>query len=94
MRKWFVAAIVFGVFAASFIVGAVIASRTPDMIGVKFLASSSGRGGFVTTDRVGSMAFAAIISGLLCLGSVAAAIRAKRHEADMDKDINRDSEGP
>jgi hypothetical protein len=87
MRKWFVAAIVFGVFAASFIVGAVIASRTPDMIGVKFLASSSGRGGYASTDRAGSMAFAAIISGLLCLGSVVAAFRAKRHEAELDDDV-------
>jgi hypothetical protein len=40
------------------------------------------------------MAFAAIISGVLCLGSVAAAFRAKRHEAELDEDINRNSEGP
>jgi hypothetical protein len=89
VRKWIAAAIVFGVFTALFIVGVVIASRTPDMIGVKFLASSSGRGSFVTTDRVGSMAFAAFISSVLCLGSVAAAFRAKRHEAHVDDDVNR-----
>jgi hypothetical protein len=92
MKRWVGAAIIFGALAALFMVGSMLASRSPDFIGVKF--GPSGRSGFATTDRAGAMGFAAFISGVLCLGSVAAAVRAKRHKVEVDEDNNRNSEGP
>jgi hypothetical protein len=88
MRKWVGAAIIFGALAALFILGSILASKSVDFIGVQFLGSPSGRGGYVTTDRVGSMAFAALVCGCVCLGCVAAAVRTRRTAAILNTERN------
>jgi len=77
MTKWVFAAIVFGLLAAAFVVGGWSSLDTLDRVGVQFVASSSGRHGFTTSDRASAMGFAAFISGLGCFGSIMAGIRSR-----------------
>ena len=95
MTKWIFAAITFGILAVAFLIGAMTSSRAVADQGVQFLASPSGRYGLTTTDRVGVMAFATFISSCGCLGSIAAAFRARRQERTVgDDNINQDSDTP
>lgn len=86
MTKWAVATIVFGVLTAVFIAGSISSSNNVSSPESLFLASPSGRYGFTTTDRAGSMAFAAFICGCACLGCLAAQMRARRNAAILDAD--------
>jgi hypothetical protein len=93
MTKWRVATIAFGVLTAVFIAGSISSSNGIVGQDSLFLASASGKYGFTTTDRAGSMAFAAFICGCACLGSLAAGIRARRNATILNADrITRDSE--
>ena len=78
MTKWVFAAIGFALLTATSVTGCLSSWDSVDRLGVRFLASPSGRYGFTTSDRIGAMGFAAFISGLGCLASIAAAIRSRR----------------
>jgi hypothetical protein len=86
MTKWILAAILFGLFAITFAIGALSSASAVHDHGVQFLTSPTRRGGFTTADRTASMAFAAFISGLGCLGSVWAGARAHNRVEDVDED--------
>jgi hypothetical protein len=75
MTKWIIAAIVFGMFAIMFAIGAYSSANAVHDRGVQFLVSPTRRGGLTTADRASSMAFAAFISSLGCLGSTLAAMK-------------------
>jgi hypothetical protein len=77
MTRWAIAALVFGLLSASFVVGCVSSLNSVDRVGAQFLASPSVRYGFTTVDRAGAMGFAAFISGLGCIGSIMAVRRAR-----------------
>jgi hypothetical protein len=78
MTKWIVAAITFGIFSTMFVIGSLISTHAVHSRGAPFLALASSRYGSTTSDRANAMAFAAFISGGLCLGSIAAGFRARR----------------
>jgi hypothetical protein len=69
MSKWIIAAILFGMFAITFAIGAYSSANAVNDDGVKYLARPTRSGGTTTADRSGSMAFAAIVSALGCLGN-------------------------
>jgi hypothetical protein len=79
MTEWIIAAIVFGMFAIMFAIHSS-ANAVHDR-GVQFLVSPTRRGGLTTADRTGSMAFAAFISSLGCLGSTFTALKARGRAA-------------
>jgi hypothetical protein len=78
MTKWVIAAIGFALLTALSVAGCLSSLDSVDRLGVHFLASPSVRHGVTTADRVGVMGFAAFMSGLGCLASLAAAIRSRR----------------
>jgi hypothetical protein len=86
MTKWIAAAIFFAILGAMFVIGAFMSASAVHDYGVQLISGPSRRSGFTTADRTGSMAFAALISGLGCLGSVFAAVRARRRMEDADDD--------
>jgi hypothetical protein len=91
MTKWIVAAIVFGFFASMFVIGALQSTSAVHEHGVQFITGRSRRSGNTTADRTGTMAFAAFICGLGCLGSVLAAARlGKRVENGGDDDSSKE----
>lgn len=95
MTKWLFGAITFGIFAMLFAIGSLISSHAIFDQWVPFIGGPTGRSGFPSTDLTGAMAFAALISASLCLGSIAKAVRGrKKMKLAGDDDINSDSDAP
>lgn len=86
MTKWGAATILFGVLTTMFIAGSIVSSSSTGGQEFLFLASPSGRHGFMTTDRAGSMAFAALVCGCAALGCLAAGKRARKNAAKFTAD--------
>jgi hypothetical protein len=91
MTKWIVAAVTLGILATMFVIGAVSTARTVHDRGVQLITGPSGRFGITTADKTGSMAFAALVCGLGCLGSVLAVARANKRTEDVS-DNDRSNE--
>jgi hypothetical protein len=76
MTKWIFAAIVFGIFGTMFAIGSLTSANA--VYSQPFLVLASSRHGTTTSDRASAMTGAAVVSGVLCLGCVGAALRARR----------------
>jgi hypothetical protein len=91
--KWFFAALVFGILAASFGIASFTAWHSVQDAGAQFLASQSGRKGFTTFDQTYLMAGAALVSGIVCLGSIVAIFSTRGDEQARSGSVGADEFG-